>query len=100
MTTTQQCILVVGATGNQGGATAHRLLTDGWSVRALTRDATSEKAQALAEAGAEVVQGNLEDRASLDAALQDVYSVFGVVNFGLPGVGPEGLGSSEWMGEH
>ncbi|GHP00480.1 hypothetical protein KSF_105270 [Reticulibacter mediterranei] len=90
MTTTQPYILVVGATGNQGGTTARRLLTDGWSVRALTRDATSEKAQAPAEAGAEVVQGNLEDRVSLEAALQGVYGVFGVVNFGLAGVGSEG----------
>lgn len=90
MTAHPQRILVVGATGNQGGATAQRLLKDGWLVRALTRDATSEKARALAEAGAEVVQGNLEDRASLEAVLQDVYGVFGVVNFGLTNVGPEG----------
>jgi uncharacterized protein YbjT (DUF2867 family) len=31
-------IVVTGATGNQGGATARHLLADGWHVRALVRD--------------------------------------------------------------
>jgi uncharacterized protein YbjT (DUF2867 family) len=71
-------ILVTGATGRQGGAVAARLLADGWRVRALTRDASSANARALAEAGAEVVVGDLDDRASLDRAAAGAWGVFSV----------------------
>ena len=74
-----QIILVTGATGQQGGATAHHLLANGWSVRALTRNTKSPKAQALKEAGAEVVQGDLDDRNSLEQALEGVYGLFAVL---------------------
>ena len=62
MDSDKRVILVTGATGQQGGATARHLLAGGWSVRALTRDPDSPRAQALGEAGAEVVQGDLDDR--------------------------------------
>ncbi len=80
-------ILVTGATGQQGGATARKLLEKGWAVRGLTRNPDSTKAKALAEAGAEMVQGDLEDRASLDAALAGVYGVYSFPNMasGLEG---------------
>jgi uncharacterized protein YbjT (DUF2867 family) len=81
-------ILVTGATGQQGGATARHLLAKGWQVRALTRDPNKPAAQALAQAGAEIVRGDNEDRASLDAALQGAYGVFAVQTFW--GIGPEG----------
>ncbi|GAA1681439.1 NmrA/HSCARG family protein [Glycomyces endophyticus] len=71
-------ILVTGATGRQGGAVAARLLADGWGVRALTRDASSAKAEALKESGAEVVEGDLGDRASLDRAAAGAWGVFSV----------------------
>ena len=75
-------ILVVGATGAQGGSVARNLLSRGnFDVRALTRNADSPAAQALRDLGAEVVQGNLDDPASLSAALEGVYGVFGVTNF-------------------
>lgn len=75
-------ILVVGATGAQGGSVARNLLSRGrFAVRALTRKPDSPAAQALRELGAEVVQGDLDDRASLAAALEGVYGVFGVTNF-------------------
>jgi len=76
-------ILVTGATGQQGGATARQLLTKGWSVRGLTRNLDSAAAQALAKAGAEVVQGDLDDRTSLDAALEGVYGVYSFPNMAL-----------------
>lgn len=44
-------ILVLSATGNQGGAVARELLHGGQPVRALTRDPQSAKAQALAAPG-------------------------------------------------
>ncbi len=61
-------ILVTGATRQQGGATARHLLKNGWQIRALVRDPNKEQAQALKSLGVELVQGDLNDRASLDAA--------------------------------
>src|SRR5690242_20666201 len=83
-------ILVTGATGQQGGAVTRHLLAQGRRVRALTRAPDKPAARALAGQGAEVVQGDLYDRASLDRALRDVYGVFSVQNFWLPDVGYEG----------
>ncbi len=68
--------LVTGATGKQGGAVAHLLLERGRSVRALTRHPDSPAARALAERGAEIVQGDLTDRAAMDAALKGTDAVF------------------------
>lgn len=76
--TSKRTILVTGATGQQGGATARRLLADGWHVRALTRDIAGPAARALASAGAELVAGDLDDRPSLDAATRGAYGVFSV----------------------
>jgi uncharacterized protein YbjT (DUF2867 family) len=75
-------ILVTGATGAQGGSVARNLLSRGkFAVRALTRNADSPAAQALRDLGAEVVKGDFDDRASLRAALEGVYGVFGVTSF-------------------
>ena len=76
-------ILVTGATGQQGGATVRQLLNNGWSVRGLSRNPNSPAAQTLAKAGAEVVQGDLDDRNSLDRALDGVYGVFSFPNMTL-----------------
>ena len=83
-------ILVTGATGQQGGAVARHLLKNGWQVRALVRDPQKDAAQALAAAGAELVQGDMTDRVSLDAALVGATGVYSVQNFWLPDVGAEG----------
>jgi len=69
-------ILVTGATGQQGGVVARGLLRRGHTVRAFTRKTDSASAKALAEAGAQVVLGALEDRASLDRALAGTDAVF------------------------
>jgi uncharacterized protein YbjT (DUF2867 family) len=60
----ERLILVFGATGSQGGAVARRLLDRGFRVRALTRDPQKPEAHALADQGAEVVQGDMDDRSS------------------------------------
>src|SRR5258708_11205945 len=78
MTVPKRMVLVLGATGRQGGATARHLLNNGWPVRVLVRDPNKPAAQSLRLAGAEVVQGDFEDRASLEAAIQGVYGVFSV----------------------
>lgn len=71
----------VGATGAQGGSVARALLRDGHAVRALTRDAASPAARALAELGATVVEGDLSDLAKLTGLLDGCSSVFGVTNY-------------------
>lgn len=78
MDKTGKIILVTGATGRQGDATARHLLADGWRVRALVRDLNKPAVQSLKQTGIEVVQGDNEDRASLDTAMQGVYGVFSV----------------------
>ena len=83
-------ILVIGATGQQGGAAARHLLNAGWKARALVRDPRKDAAQVLEKQGAELVRGDLYDRASLDNALEGVYGAFGVTNYWLPDVGYEG----------
>lgn len=69
-------ILVTGATGKQGGAVARGLIKRGHTVRALTRKPDGAAAKALAEAGARIVVGALEDRASLDRATAGADAVF------------------------
>lgn len=71
-------ILVTGATGHQGGAATRRLLRQGWRVRALTRNPDSEAARSLAQQGADVVTGEMDDRDLLDVAMRDVHGVFSV----------------------
>lgn len=71
-------ILVIGATGQQGGAVARVLLAEGWSVRGFTRNTTSDAAQELTALGVEMVQGDLADRDSVDKAMEAVYGVFNV----------------------
>jgi uncharacterized protein YbjT (DUF2867 family) len=75
-------VLVTGATGAQGGGVARHLLAGGrFAVRCLTRNPTSDRAAALKRAGAEVVAGDLDDPASLRAALDGCHAAFGVTNF-------------------
>ena len=66
-------ILIVGASGVLGRVAAHHLLQAGHRVRVLTRVPT--RAIALAQAGAEVVAGDLTDARSLPPALRGVETV-------------------------
>src|SRR5215213_2769559 len=77
----ERLILVCGATGSQGGAVARSLLDRGLQVRALTREPQKSEAQALADQGAEVVQGDMEDRSAMERVLDGAYGVFSVQNF-------------------
>ena len=77
MENSNQIILVIGATGNQGGAIAQHLLQRGkFAVRSLVTDQNKPTAQTFKQAGAELVEGDLNDRASLDSALEGVSGVF------------------------
>src|SRR5262245_42651519 len=77
-------IAVVGATGQQGGGVARAILDDpdgGFAVRALTRNPGSQAAKDLAARGAEVVATNLDDEASVRAALDGAYGAYFVTSY-------------------
>jgi uncharacterized protein YbjT (DUF2867 family) len=80
----KKTIAVVGATGAQGGGLARAILGDPdspFEVRALTRKPDSDPARQLAELGAQVVQADLDDAASVREAFDGAYGAFCVTNF-------------------
>jgi uncharacterized protein YbjT (DUF2867 family) len=86
----ERIILISGATGQQGGATARALAGKGFKLRALTRTPDSDAAKALASAtGAELVKGELDDEASLKAALAGAWGAYAVQNTWTAGVAGE-----------
>lgn len=82
-------ILITGATGQQGGATLRNLLGKGFDLRALTRKPESPAARKLAAQGVTLVEGNLDDAASLTRALTGAWGVFSVQNTWEAGVAGE-----------
>ncbi|RAJ68794.1 uncharacterized protein YbjT (DUF2867 family) [Streptomyces sp. Amel2xB2] len=81
-------VLVTGATGRQGGATARALLAAGVPVRALVRDPDTARAKDVEALGAELVTGDLHDRASVIRAAEGVRGVFSVQ---MPALTAEGF---------
>lgn len=84
MSDNKKIIVVVGATGAQGGGLLRAILEDPqqqFQVRALTRNANSDKAQILAARGAEIAQADLDDLESLKKAFKGAYGAFCVTNF-------------------
>jgi len=71
-------VLVIGATGNQGGAVTQALLEQGHQVIAYVRNASSAKAQVLITQGVQLIQGDLDNTPVLTAAMQKVDTVFAV----------------------
>src|SRR6478735_11543208 len=69
-TTAESPILVLGATGGQGGAVTAALLARQARVRAMVRRPGEPSVQRLTERGVEVMVGSLEDRAALGAAMK------------------------------
>ena len=77
-------IAVVGATGSQGGGLVRAILADassGFRARAITRKASADKAVELRKLGAEVVEANLDDEASLAKAFEGAYGAYCVTNY-------------------
>jgi uncharacterized protein YbjT (DUF2867 family) len=77
-------IAVMGATGAQGGGLVRAILADpegGFSARAVTRNAGSDAAQELARLGAEVVEANMDEPATIERAFDGAYGVFCVTFF-------------------
>jgi uncharacterized protein YbjT (DUF2867 family) len=87
--TTERTILITGATGKQGGAVIRALMGKGFRLRAMTRKPDSAAALALGAAGVELVKGDLDDAASLKAALAGVWGTLAVQNTWEAGVEKE-----------
>jgi uncharacterized protein YbjT (DUF2867 family) len=80
----KKIIAVLGATGAQGNGLVRAIAGDKsseFAARALTRDSKSDKAKELAELGAEVVQGDVDDLESLKKAFKGAYGAYCVTFF-------------------
>jgi uncharacterized protein YbjT (DUF2867 family) len=82
----ERIVLISGATGQQGGSTAKALAGKGFKIRAMTRNPESDASKALAAGGAELVKADLDDEASLRAALKGVWGAYAVQNTWTAGV--------------
>src|SRR5690606_30491023 len=70
------------STGSQGGGLCRAILRDGqFGCRAITRDPNKDSAKALASGGAQVVQADIDDVASLKEALSGADALYAVTNF-------------------
>ncbi|KAK5712967.1 hypothetical protein LTR17_017746 [Elasticomyces elasticus] len=82
MAPADKLIVVLGATGIQGGSVARLYATlPGWRVRGVTRDPTKASCAPLREAGVELVAADLDDVASLDRAFEGADAIFAVTDF-------------------
>ena len=82
--TSKKTIVVFGSTGAQGGGLARAILSDPnsqFQVRAVTRNADSEKAKQLEALGAEVVEADIDDKKSIVNVLKGAYGAFFVTFF-------------------
>jgi len=80
----KKIIAVVGGTGAQAKGLIHAILNDsegGFKVRAITRNASSDKAKELVKLGVEVVEANVDDKASVVKAFEGAYGAFCVTFF-------------------
>lgn len=80
----KKIIAVIGATGAQGGGLVRAIAADRdgpFAARAITRNPNSDKAQALAELGVDVVAGDTDDAPSLERAFAGTYGAFCVTNY-------------------
>ncbi|KAI0342726.1 NAD(P)-binding protein [Trametopsis cervina] len=79
----KKLILVIGATGAQGQAVINSLLAAGpdgspspYTIRALTRNTSSQRAKDLSARGVEVVEGAFNDFVAVEAAFRGVYGAW------------------------
>jgi len=80
----KKVIAVMGATGAQGGGLVRAIHADRdgpFTARAITRKPDSERAQALATLGMQIVAGDADDPPSLERAFAGAHGVFCVTNF-------------------
>ena len=84
--TGSRILTIFGATGNQGGSVIDVILASNdlrqkYSLRGITRNASTSHAQSLVDKGVEMVSANLNDVESLRRAIRGSYGVFGLTNF-------------------
>ena len=83
-------LVVFGATGTQGNSVirhvqSDKVLSQTYSIRAVTRDSTSAQAKALGP-NLDVVQADVNDRKSIEAALHGADAVFAMTT---PSIGED-----------
>jgi hypothetical protein len=77
-------LVVLGATGNQGGSVISYFLSQPsspYKLRGVTRDPSSSKSLSLISRGVEMIAANFDDPSSLDAAFKDAAAIFSVTDF-------------------
>jgi len=85
-------LTIIGATGSQGGSVVDAALKSGkYTVRAITRNTSSDKAKDLIARGAQVVSADLNNEASLIKAFEGSTAIYAVTDFFEPfaSSGPE-----------
>jgi uncharacterized protein YbjT (DUF2867 family) len=89
-------VLVIGGTGQQGGATINALLRQGgFTIRTVSRNPDSPSAKKLSEQGVQVVKGDVTNKSSLVAAFHGVD----VVYFMTDNKGPQGAAGEVIQGK-
>lgn len=87
---TKQLLVVVGATGTQGGSVVDAFSGDpSWRIRGLTRNKSSSRSKSLSLRGVEMVEADLNDPESLDLAFKGATVIYGVTDFWRPLSDPE-----------
>lgn len=84
MSSQKPIIVVLGATGNQGGSVITHFLSlpsSPYTIRGVTRNTSSANAKRLESLGVEVAAGDFDDPASLDAAFQGASVIFSNTDF-------------------
>lgn len=102
MTTEKSLLVVLGATGNQGGSIISYYLSQPsspYKLRGITRNPSSPKSLSLISHGVEMVAGNFDDRSSLEAAFQDATVIFSVTDFWQSFIDPYLRGRAAETGE-
>jgi hypothetical protein len=84
MSSEKPLLVVLGATGTQGGSVLSNFLSlsaSPYALRGVTRDPSSPKSVSLASLGVEVVAGDFDNPSSLDAAFTGASAIFSVTDF-------------------
>jgi uncharacterized protein YbjT (DUF2867 family) len=92
-------VLVAGATGVLGGEIVRRLRGRGHTVRALVRSTSApDRVAWLRHLGADVVHGDLKERASLSAACKDVEATISTASMVLTAQAGDSFAATDGAG--
>ncbi len=92
MASTKPLLVVLGATGIQGGSVISHFLSlnpQPYKLRGISRNPASDASKALIEKGVEMVAGDLDDPSSLLQAFQGANVIFSVTDFWGPYGNPQ-----------